>query len=565
MNKNLKTKRLLAMGFLSLMMALFAMTSCDSSANIEDSVQVTKSDPYDSSKPVTISSFTPGSGGVGQQLVIYGTNFGNDTSIVKVTIGGKNAVLVSVTSGALYCYVPAGAFTGEVEVTVGANASDQQTAVATEKFDYQRKMVAGTLCGWQNARDDQGWIDGSFATSCGFRNDGVMRFSPYNHNQLFIVYDQEPSWTGGHGIQLLDLAKKEVNTVLPVSMFSNERLRTVDFAVDPYAYNEAGTITGVADAAWAASATSNQTRWKEHLIIAADNYNSDYRAHCVYIIDRDANGDFSSGSAHRLLACYNQCNGASLHPNGELYFSSYTNGEVMRLDMSKYWDTLVSGVEWNPYARDNLHDINTDTSTGTGAFEDLFTVQDTGWEFQIDIHPSGKYAYIVVINQHYMLRTDYNEATHRFAAPYVIAGKMKTTGFTDGVGQSAAMNRPYQGTFVKNDAYVKEGRDDIYDFYFCDSQNNALRCLSPEGIVTTYAGGNANSHADGKTYGSENGALRDVARFNRPTGLVNDVHKDAISGENTLIFYILDTKNARIRTITMEENADATAAKPAVK
>jgi hypothetical protein len=142
---------------------------------------------------------------------------------------------------------------------------------------------------------------------------------------------------------------------------------------------------------------------------------------------------------------------------------------------------------------------------------------------------------------------------------------MKTTGFADGVGQSATMNRPYQGTFVKNDAYVKEGRDDIYDFYFCDSQNNALRCLSPEGIVTTYAGGNANSHADGKTYGSENGALRDVARFNRPTGLVNDVHKDAISGENTLIFYILDTKNARIRTITMEENADATAAKPAVK
>jgi hypothetical protein len=46
---------------------------------------------------------------------------------------------------------------------------------------------------------------------------------------------------------------------------------------------------------------------------------------------------------------------------------------------------------------------------------------------------------------------------------------------------------------------------------------------------------------------------------------VNDVHKDAISGENTLIFYILDTKNARIRTITMEENADATATKPAVK
>ena len=105
---------------------------------------------------------------------------------------------------------------------------------------------------------------------------------------------------------------------------------------------------------------------------------------------------------------------------------------------------------------------------------------------------------------------------------------------------------------------MKNGRDDIYDFYFCDSQNNAIRYLSPEGIVKTYAGGSAATHADGSTAGSENGELRNVARFYRPTGLVNDVHKDAITGENTLIFYILDTRNACIRTITMEENTTST-------
>ena len=116
------------------------------------------------------------------------------------------------------------------------------------------------------------------------------------------------------------------------------------------------------------------------------------------------------------------------------------------------------------------------------------------------------------------------------------------------------MSRPYQGTFVKNDKYA--GSQDEYDFYFCDSENDAIRYLTPDGIVSTYAGGSAATHADGLTHGSENGELRDVARFYRCTGLVNDVHKDKITGENTLIFYILDTNNAKIRTITMEEQEE---------
>jgi hypothetical protein len=508
-------------------------------------------EPYDPSRSVSISDFVPKSGSVGQQLVIFGDNFGNDTSLVKVTIGGKKAVLVNVHSNALYCYVPSKSYTGEIVVTVG-----DKTVQASEKFNYQRKMVVGKLCGYKNERDDQGWVEGPFTTCSGFANDGVMQFSPYNHDQLFIVYDGEPNWRDRPGIQLLDLKEKTVKTVLPWSMFNSERLRTIDFAVDPFQYDEEGHILGRSTSGWRSSSPHELTRWSEHLVIAADNYDSNWRAHSVYIVDRDSKGEFSSESPHRLLACYNQCNGASIHPNGELYFTSYTQGEVLRLDMEKYWESVENGEEWNPNAKENLHDISTDESTGTGAFERLYTVQDTGWEFQIDINPTGKYAYIVVINRNYILRTDYNESTHRFSAPYQVAGQMKNAGFVDGVGKSAMVNRPYQGTFVKNDAYVKEGRSDIYDFYFCDSQNNAIRYLTPEGIVSTYAGGGATTHADGNTYGNENGELRDVARFNRCTGLVNDVHTDAISGEKTLIFYILDTENRCIRTITMEGSED---------
>lgn len=577
MAKKLKRKQLWSLVLIAAVVGGLATGSCESSTTVEDYYGVQSSAPFDPTKPVTITEFTPTSGSVGQQICIKGTNFGNDTSQVRVTIGGKDAVVVSVRSEALYAFVPSAAYDqiegttlkGSVAVTVAG-----KTGKAPGTFTYERKMVVGRLCGkFYEREDDAVWTDGPFGECSGFKNDGVMQFSPYNHDHLFIVYDQEPHFgTVAHGIQLLDLKNKTVETILPLSMFSNERLRTIDFAVDPFAYNadgtfetdDAGNLIGRAPEGWEETATPEQKRWREHLIISADNDDANYRAHSVYIVDRDAEGNFSRNSQVRQLANYRQCNGASLHPvNGELYFTSYQKGEVIRLDMEKYWNTLIpdetgARVQWDPYVNNNLTDVASGSSSGTGAFEILFTVQDTYWEFQIDIHPSGKFAYIVVINRNYILRTDYNEATKRFSAPYVIAGDMSAEGFTDGVGKSARLRRPYQGTFVKNEEYEAAGNDDIYDFYFCDSRNDAIRLLTPEGIVKTYAGGSAATHADGNTYGNENGELRDFARFHRPTGLVNDVHRDAITGENTLIFYILDTSNFCIRTITMEENLEAT-------
>ena len=564
MRKNLNNKHHLLL-ILAGALGLATFTGCDSSTTAEDYVGVQVTDPYDPSQPVTITSFVPTSGGVGQQLVLHGSNFGNDVSQLHLTIGGKDAVIASVKSEALYCFVPSGAFTGEIVLTIG-EGTNAKTVQAPGKFDYQRKMVVGNLCGYINERGEAPWIDGPFETTTGFKNDGVMQFSPYNHDQLFVLYDKEPRLgENQHGIQLVDLKERTVTTIINISMFNNERMRTIDFAVDPFAYEEHGLLyqtgedelgnpTYYATPEWEAKASPKQLSYREHLIVSVDQYDANFRAPAVWIVDRNvATGEFDNSSPHRLIACYNQCNGASLHPNGELYFSSYTQGEILRLDMDQYWATLPldGGASWDPNAIDN-----------TAAFERLIKVQDNSYECQIDIHPTGQYAYIVVINRNYILRTDYNEKTKRFSTPYVIAGQLGVEGFDDGVGQSATMRRPYQGTFVKNDQYEAANYGDIYDFYFCDSRNDAIRYLTPDGIVTTYAGGSANTHADGLTNGSENGELRDVARFSRPTGLVNDVHKDKITGENTLIFYILDTNNAKLRTITMEEDEDTTEEEP---
>jgi hypothetical protein len=66
--------------------------------------------PFDPSQPVVISDFTPKEGGVGQRLILYGQNFGNDTALVRVFIGGKKAKVIGVKGEYIYCVVPQKAF-----------------------------------------------------------------------------------------------------------------------------------------------------------------------------------------------------------------------------------------------------------------------------------------------------------------------------------------------------------------------------------------------------------------------------------------------------------------------
>ena len=495
------------LGFLLLFLSL-CVTSCKDDDKVADDL------PFDASKEVVVSDFTPKDGGVGQKMVIFGQNFGTDTALVNVTIGGKKAVVVNVKPTVIYCFVPAGAYRGDILVTVGNAATGQKSAQAPQLFQYERKMVLSTLCGTRNESGDDPWNPGSvgvtvpFSEATGFRDDGFMKWDPRFPERLYVIYDG-----GGPGIQMLDMKKRTVQLIMSkAACFQDQRLRTIDFADDPYTGEKA-----------------------KYMVVSTDRDDNGQQSTSVWIVTRNYDGSFSNNSVRQVLAAYKQCNGASIHPvNGELYFNSYESGQVFRLDMKRYFETLqpdYTGSPWSPYQVD-------------GAYDNIFRIQDNGWEFQIDIHPSGKYAYIVVINQHYILRTDYNEQEKRFSAPYVFAGEMGKTGWVEGVGTSARLNRPYQGCFVKNPEYVAAGREDVYDFYFCDNQNHCVRYLTPDGLVRTYAGRGTSSITDNNMWGTEDGDLREVARFRDPTGIAYN--------EETNSFYILDTVGHRIREISME-------------
>lgn len=94
-------------------------------------------------------------------------------------------------------------------------------------------------------------------------------------------------------------------------------------------------------------------------------------------------------------------------------------------------------------------------------------------------------------------------------------------GWTDGAASVARFNRP-----------TDVGIDRNGNAYVADSMNNAIRKISPEGLVSTLAGGGAAGFADGT--GS-------AARFSSPTRLAVDRNGNV---------YVSDTGNVAVRKVT---------------
>ena len=239
-------------------------------------------------------------------------------------------------------------------------------------------------------------------------------------------------------------------------------------------------------------------------MIVADNHASDTK-YGNYIFSR-ASG-FTQQEPIEVYARGVQ--GSMVHPNGELYYSRFRAGDVRRYDFETGDDRLVFA---NPYSAIAVRMV---------------------------MHPSGTYAYLIEYEKHFIMRTDYDPVKKTFKTPYTIAGAAGTAGYKDGVGTNALLNHPLQGVFVKNPDYADNGGDQ-YDFYFCDRDNHAIRILTPQGRVSTFAGRGNNG-----TSGYANGDLRTEARFNQPQAIAYD--------EERKCFYVGDAGNWVIRKIAQEE------------
>ena len=472
-----------AVSLLLLVLVCLAQSGCKKSVEGEPEVA-----PFDSSRPIEINEFLPKSGGGNTKIVIKGKNFGTDKELLDLKIGGKEAVVISVKGNSMFAIVPPKAYSGKIELTI-TERSGSQSAVAADKFEYARRMVVSTLCGERDEKGNYDVKNGPFDDCGGIAEPTWFSFDPKHPDILYLAQDNFKK------MRVLDLKARWIDMGVPNGIAGIERMRTI-----------AWTLSG------------------DTMLIANDR-GGDLDPNILFIprskehpVGKDA------FLQPEVMMQGKQCNGVAVHPvNGEAYYNSYAMGDFFRFE----------------YAKARRQDGTFDMTQR----EKLFNIQDIHWEYVTVIHPSGRYAYITVINQHYILRTDYNWQTKRFGTPYVVCGMAQQAGYADGVGASARLSTPYQGVFVKNEQYVEENREDVYDYYFCDRYNHCIRKLSPDGNVTTYAG-RGSAALNPNPYGLVNGALRTEARFDQPCALAYDEKRQA--------FYIGDVANHVIRMISYE-------------
>lgn len=463
---------------------LFVMVCLTSACKDEEDAAMA---PYDPDQPVVIDHFTPTEGGAKTKMILYGSNFGTDKSIVSVTVGGKEATMISVKAKNIYCIVPEECYEGTVEVTVG-----EQTVTAPTKYKYVPQMVVTTLCGYV---DDLG--NGDIIPEGPFDNCGKIEyplwfsFDPQHSNILYLTQNTNKN------IRILDLEKEYIYTT-QINSFSITRMCSISWT------NDGDMVI--------ACPQNNIDRGVSNIILKRN--------------PREDGLDFKDVTPQRLTSS-RACNGSMILPQtGEIYFNYRAQGATYR------YDFVTNGYDNNP------------TVSASQKENLMFQVPDKASNFSFVMHPDGLYAYIIMHELHYILRANYDEENRQLVNPYIVCGASGQAGYEDLTSTSARINTPGQGVFVYNEEYEKEGKRDHYDFYFCDTNNHCIRILTPDGIVSTFAGRGSTS-ANVYAYGYINGEVREKARFNAPVALAYD--------EVNKAFYVGDSKNYRIRKIAMEE------------
>lgn len=406
---------------------------------------------FNPSRKVEITGFSPESAGGGANFFVYGTNFGIDASIIRVTINDKDAIVISSDGTTIYCMVPEKAGIGPVKVMIGKDETGIQEAISEKDFQYEGALRVNTLIGWVDKDGHSTTLDGAF-DKAQFREPAWLCFGE-TKNDLYVVEQVGV-------VRKIDLEKEEVTTLFSNSGDLNHP-RSLAFSPQYdtlYISNDQSDINGMAIA---------------------------------YALKKDGYKKWA-----RLVTGMN-CNGADVHPvNGGLFYNCYQQGQLLK---------------W---------------IKGTQEGEFLYRVGDLFWEYYIQFEPEGNFAYLVCRNNHYILKAFYDWKTQKTIVPSVFVGTRQGGGYADGVGTSAKFTGPNQGCFDKDK-----------NFYVCDVDNHCIRKITPDGLVTTFAGRPQQG-------GYSDGDLRNQAQFTWPVGIVYDEEKE--------VFYVSDCGNNRIRTIKAE-------------
>ena len=436
--------------------------------------------PSNPNQPVVFTDFTPNEGPVRTRMYINGENFGTDISLIDVFIGGQKAKVIHSSDKQIYCMVPARASGGYVEVTIkNPNGNEYVKHTFDQRFTYHFNEMVGTLWGKVDENGNSSVKDGSFEEAETIEPRLALFDDKDGRREIYFC-------EGNKTIRKMNLATQEVTTILKSGSVDWKSINTMCWSKEKDTLF-VNNVTNVQDAPGIYYFLRKENFQIPHNCVIMKNVN------CIFINDADPD-------------------------DWGIYF------------ITKDKSMLYKGT-FNP-------------ETGLWDPEELHSFGNGGqWYENAVFHPEGKYLYCLARGQHCIQKVVYDPETNQLEKPDVFVGYSGSKGYVDGVGTNARFSIPMQGVFVKNEQYVKEGKDDIYDFYVMDADNHCVRIVSPEGVVTTYAG-RGSTTSDGKVNGYIDGPIRTDARFSTPMGLCYE--------ESTATFYVCDKNNRRIRTISVQ-------------
>ena len=185
------------------LLALLAFTQCEDTAYPQY-----EGKPFDPNKKLELKSFTPDSGGVAEQVILKGENFGLDKEKLRVYFNKKKATVIDTKGDVAYVMAPR--LPGDTCIITVAIGND--SLQFTKNFYYKTKVHVTTFCG--NPHQEAGHKDGPLTEA--------LLSKPYYiavDNEKNIFVGEYPYSISGnmHRIRMLNEEKNSCTTVYQAS------------------------------------------------------------------------------------------------------------------------------------------------------------------------------------------------------------------------------------------------------------------------------------------------------------------------------------------------------------
>jgi hypothetical protein len=211
-----------------LILGITFYTSCSESGDSNGA-------PYDPTKPVTLSTFYPDSGGMATQMILEGENFGTDTAYIKVYFNDKKAAIIKSIGNRMHVLVPRilGDGDEDYECTVSIKVAGKEYNF-DKKFYYRKQYTITTISGKPGTK---GFQEGTLASATfgAVRCIGVDKW-----NNVFIT-EQSNDGSVPAVCSVLNEASNTVRYLFEVSKGDNLSVPSIvedSLVYVPYDYEE---------------------------------------------------------------------------------------------------------------------------------------------------------------------------------------------------------------------------------------------------------------------------------------------------------------------------------------